>query len=345
MDQSETPNDNGTKRDKEDIDTKPVASKALVNVRVPKVFTPKLIESIQRIQSNYAGIQSSFAGVMANIQVPKTFDPELIESIQRIQSNYAGIQSFFAGVMANIQVPKTFDPELIESIQRIQSNYAGIQSSFAGVMTNVQVPKTFDLKLNNLIEDVSYLRNPAIEGTELLNVPAEDPRQIFPGSNLNIGKLGELEKLDDEISTAYKRSGFEFNNEAYRFLSDLETYLRYLIKKRIIEPHEKNLESKIPKDVLSRWEERKSRDASNEYDLIDYSDFTDLKIIFEKGRNKELFNDIFNNEECKALITKLHELDPIRKKIAHFRPLTKIEFTRLVLYHNDIFSIVTARQP
>jgi hypothetical protein len=212
-------------------------------------------------------------------------------------------------------------------------------------MANIQVPKMFTPKLNNLMENVSTLRNSTVEEIELFNVPAEDPRQIFLGSTLNIRKLGELERFDAEISTANERSSFEFNNEAYGFLSDLETYLRYLIRKRIIEPHKKSLESKIPKDILSRWEERKSSDPSNEYDLTYYSDFTDLKVIFEKGKNKDLFKDIFNNEEYKALITKLHELDPIRKKIAHFRPLTKIEFTRLVLYHNDIFIIVRARQP
>lgn len=273
MDQSETPNDNGTKRDKEDIEPKPVASKALVNVRLPKVFTPKLIESIQNIQSNYAGIQSSFAGVMANVQVPKMFDPEL----------------------------------------------------------------------DNFMENIGTLRNSTFEEIEPLNVSAKDPRQIFPGSTLKIEKLGELKRLDNEILTAYEIAGFEFNYEAYRFLSNLETYLRYLITKKIIEPYERNLESKIPRDVLSRWEERKSCDTSDEYDLIYYSDFTDLKIIFEKGRNKDLFNDIFSNEEYKALITKLHELDPIRKKIAHSRPLTEIEFTRLVLYYNDIFIIIKER--
>jgi len=33
---------------------------------------------------------------------------------------------------------------------------------------------------------------------------------------------------------------------------------------------------------------------------------------------------------------KLHELDPIRKKIAHSRPLSKNEMSRLVLYTEDI---------
>ena len=192
---------------------------------------------------------------------------------------------------------------------------------------------------------VNALRIPSVKKIEVLSLPAEDPRQIFPNLISNIDRVENLEELDSEFQNDYKISDFEINSKAYNFLCNLETYLRHLITKRIIEPYKKNIESKIPQDVLSRCEERKSQDNLNEYNLIDYSDFTDLKRIFEKGRNKDLFKDIFKDEEYKALITKLHELDPIRKKIAHFRPLTKNEFNRLVLYHNDIFTIAKSRQP
>lgn len=307
MKESEKPSDKNIEN-KDKLDTKLVVPLALLNIKMPKI-NPKLIEDIQNIQSSYAKMA-------ANIQVPK-LNPELIESIQ------------------NIQVPK-LNPELIESIQSIQSSYAQMA-------TNIQVPK-INPGLIGLVGNVNYLTNPSIEETELLNVSAEDPRQIFSGSPLNFEKPVELESFDDETQNDYEITNFKFNNEAYRFLCNLETYLRYLITKRIIEPNEKNLGSKIPQDVLSRWEERKRHDTLSEYNLIDYSDFTDLKIIFEKGKNKNLFKDIFNDEEYRALITKLHELDPIRKKIAHFRPVTENEFNRLVMYHDDIFLIVNARQ-
>ncbi|WP_410507753.1 Swt1 family HEPN domain-containing protein [Methanosarcina hadiensis] len=279
---------------------------------------------------------SGFSKIVSGLQVPDC--SKIILGLQAPDCSkiILGLQApDCSKIVSGLQVPDYSKMLAALQVPDYSKMLAGLQfPDYSKMLLGLQVPNYRNASID-----------PSVEGIELLNVPAEDPRQIFPGSNLNVGKLGDLGRLDDEISTVYERSGFEFNNEAYRFLSDLETYLRYLIKKRIIEPHEKNLESKIPREVLSRWEERKSRDASNEYDLIDYSDFTDLKIIFEKGRNKELFNDIFNNEECKALITKLHELDPIRKKIAHFRPLTKIEFTRLVLYHNDIFTIAKSRRP
>lgn len=189
----------------------------------------------------------------------------------------------------------------------------------------------------------NYLEILPVEETKVLSLNAEDPRQIFPNLTPSLERV-DLEELDSEVQSDYEIRNFEINTKAYKFLCNLETYLRHLIMKRLIEPYEKNLESKIPQDILSRWEERKKKENSEEFNLIDYSDFTDLKIIFEKKSNRKSFNDLFNDEEYNALITKLHELDPIRKKIAHIRPLSKKEFNRLVLYHDDIFSIINNRQ-
>lgn len=182
-----------------------------------------------------------------------------------------------------------------------------------------------------------------VEETKVLSLNAEDPRQIFPNLTPNLER-SDLEELDSEVQSDYEIRIFEINTKAYKFLCNLEIYLRHLIMKRLIEPYEKNLESKIPQDILSRWEERKKKENSEEFNLIDYSDFTDLKIIFEKKSSRKSFNDLFSDEEYNALITKLHELDPIRKKIAHIRPLSKKEFNRLVLYHDDIYSIINNRQ-
>ena len=77
------------------------------------------------------------------------------------------------------------------------------------------------------------------------------------------------------------------------------------------------------------------------YRLIEYSDFSDLKRIFLKGKNKEEFSDLLNDVQFRGLITKLDELDPIRKKVAHSRRLSKKEFDRLKMYANDISSILS----
>lgn len=97
-----------------------------------------------------------------------------------------------------------------------------------------------------------------VEEIEILSLNAEDPRQIFPNLTPNLERIG-LEELDSKVQSDSEISNFEINSKAYKFLCNLETYLRHLITKRIIEPYEKNLESKIPQDTLSRWDERKKK--------------------------------------------------------------------------------------
>lgn len=135
-----------------------------------------------------------------------------------------------------------------------------------------------------------------------------------------------------------------FNYEGYKFLSSLEMFLRALIQKRIIERYSNNIENKIPQKMSRRWEKRKKEEndtkIDSDYKLIDYSDFTDLKQIFEKGKNLNEFSDLANMEDLKGLISKLHELEPIRKKIAHSRALSKREFDKLKIYAEDIFRML-----
>ncbi|MCE5305294.1 hypothetical protein LLG34_06315 [bacterium] len=136
------------------------------------------------------------------------------------------------------------------------------------------------------------------------------------------------------------------NRFAYESLFELEVSLRNLIQTRIIEPNKGNLKNYIPKEMLDYWITKKTNETKNsnssedDSDLIEYSDFTDLKQIFEKGKNKNLVKDIIPEEKLKTIISKLQELDPIRKKIAHSRAITKNDIYRLVLYQSDILRMI-----
>ena len=146
-------------------------------------------------------------------------------------------------------------------------------------------------------------------------------------------------QLDDIVITDMDIS---FNIPGYELLFTLERMLRDLIHQRIIIPHKKDLISKIPADVLLDMKTRKLAEETSDivektYELIEYCDFTHLKKILDKGRNWEFFRDIFTEEEMRGVYAKLGELDPIRKKVAHSRPLTRDEFERLRLYASDIF--------
>lgn len=134
-----------------------------------------------------------------------------------------------------------------------------------------------------------------------------------------------------------------FNFQGYQFLFELEVFLRDLIQERIIAPcqNQKETQNYIPSSILDEWESRKSNEeddwrVSGSYRSIDYSDFTHLKMIFERGRNIKKFEDLVNQQDFQLVVGKLHELDPIRKKIAHSRLLTVEDFSRLEISSSDI---------
>jgi len=146
------------------------------------------------------------------------------------------------------------------------------------------------------------------------------------------------EELEEAIEADIES---EFNFLGYRFLYELENFLRDIIQERIVEPNSRNINNYVPKNILEQCNQRKGTEESSTYSYgsyrwIDYSDFNDLKIILEKGKNRRYFQDILNEEQFKCMVSKLHELDSIRKKIVHSRSLTKEEFNRLSMYSEDI---------
>ncbi len=153
------------------------------------------------------------------------------------------------------------------------------------------------------------------------------------------------EKIEEDLEFIQKADSDEtFNYEAYVFLYDLEQILRNIIQQRIIEPNEKNMTNLIPLDIITECKAKQDEEKKNGFVVssdrwIDYSDFTHLEMILKKGRNREKLKDIINDQEFGSVVSKLHELDPIRKKIAHSRPLTLDEFNRIRMYGEDIIKL------
>lgn len=181
-------------------------------------------------------------------------------------------------------------------------------------------------KMAQVIKDIPIMKMPVQNITPT----------IFNNSRKELVSLvGNLEADRDPV----------YNVEAYRVLFNLEISLRKLINERIILKFPKELDQKLPSNMLDDWKRKKSEEETNAYvdsegyKLIEFSDFTDLKKIFEKGKNDKLFCDLVSEENFKTIVSKLHELDPIRKKIAHSRILTKREFEKIKMYYDDIIKL------
>jgi len=206
------------------------------------------------------------------------------------------------------------------------------------MFTEIARTQEWASKLGGLINlsQLSRLAS-AIPKIPVLNMPLE--KVTLPIINESKKELIFLSQtLDNERDSVY-------NIEAYEVLFNLEIMLRRLINERIILKFPKQLNQKLPPNMLTDWEERKTEEEDNhytddvEYNLIDFSDFTDLKKIFEKGQNRKLFYDLISEEDFRVITSKLHELEPIRIKIAHARLLTEKEFTTLKLHYDQIIKL------
>lgn len=97
--------------------------------------------------------------------------------------------------------------------------------------------------------------------------------------------------------------------------------------------------------MRQRWEERQEEDRITGrpvYAAIQYADFMDLANIVGQSDNwKEAFQPIFRNRE--DFIVSLRRLHPLRKAIAHSRPLDRADVLTLINEATRIFSALGMR--
>lgn len=326
-----------------------------------------IIESLDLFEAKWQNLPYRPALDFIN-RMTESEDPQIREKAENVYANYLKkhdeivrkdleqISERFRSIVLPIQSQMR---ELSQAYD-VSKQMAEIAKTMQGVQYKVNSLPKMNFNLQQLVKSRNILTDATrnILNTQKLVVPLLlEPSPILRAENL-FSKIPDeeleqrssfsdiLEKREEEIAEeikfiSEKEYDFTFNYPAYKLLCNLEVYFRYLIQKIIIEPNNGNLENKIPVSIIDKWKQRKVAEESNPivdsgYELIYYSDFTDIKEILQKGKNFRLFEDIFKEEQLKIITSKLHELDPIRKKIAHYRPLSRNEFERLRLYTDDI---------
>jgi len=297
---------------------------------LPDAFSDRIIDELNK--NNHAEIQDALKPLL------KTD----VENPEASLVSHADIVAGYSGSLENalkkvINIANVFDLSQVTA-KALRQQFSegrdgtdnGLYSDFIQQKTNIE-PDLLKLP------QISLFVSPISALTEVIRIMPELSRKNKIDEN-NLKKKNLIAKIDEIIETEQEIS---FNIAGYELLYTLERLIRDLIHERIIKPNYDNLQTKIPQDVLEGMKKRKNIEENNpiadgNYELIEYCDFTDLKKILEKGRNHESFSDIFSYEEIKTVHSKLGELDPIRKKIAHSRPLTRKEFERLRLYASDI---------
>lgn len=119
-------------------------------------------------------------------------------------------------------------------------------------------------------------------------------------------------------------TGAKFDPQHSAIIFTLEQHLRRFIEDQLATAFGPNwLKQQIPGDLRKRWRERQEQDRANGhpvYALIQYADFMDmLDIVIQRTNWDTCFGTFFRNKDDFAV--SMRRLHPIRKAIAHARPL------------------------
>lgn len=270
--------------------------------------------------------------VIPNLEIPlKTFDTILnnVRAANASLSTVANVARDINNIAGTLATIGSAQQTAVKNVNNMLSSLKSVQQIAGTTMWQEIVNNAVNSHMEDVVNNIRQINLPQI--------PSEitEPTRIIP------------KKLGEEITSANtQKSDNIYNFPAYKYIFNLEVYLRTFISEHIIEPNKKQLASKIPQTMLDAWEEKKNAEERNKhvdhtgYDLIEYSDFTDIKTILEKTSTVVLLKDIISEENLKTITSKLIELEPIRLKIAHSRALTKEEFSTLEMYSEKITKIL-----
>ena len=123
-------------------------------------------------------------------------------------------------------------------------------------------------------------------------------------------------------------------------MNAIEQGLRSIVEKRLKDLEgEKWMKRRVPGDVRKRWLERQDEErqaGQSVYSPIQYADFMDLAdVIGQKDNWRETFERIFPNRN--DLMVSFQRLHPVRKAIAHSRPLGRADVLFLFSEATRIF--------
>ena len=128
---------------------------------------------------------------------------------------------------------------------------------------------------------------------------------------------------------------------------ELEQQLRGAIRDQLLGLVGKDwIKQRVPPDVLMRWHKRQDEDRAAcrpVFEAIQYADFMDLqKVIVCKDNWRDVFRAIFQSHE--DIIVSFNRLHPVRKALAHSRPLSKSDVLTLVSETSRVVSRLKIRK-
>ena len=132
----------------------------------------------------------------------------------------------------------------------------------------------------------------------------------------------------------------------WRLFCELEQRLRHFVQDSLFEKAgRKWIAQRVPVDMRKRWRQRQEDErviGRPVYDAIQYAGFMDLHILIVQRDNwREVFQPIFRSKEDIGI--SFQRLHPVRKALAHSRPLSPIDVRDLFNESTRIFDRLKIR--
>lgn len=269
-------------------------------------------------------------------------------AIQTVQNHFAEVEHWHSSIaqrMASLVVPWAMEDHFGVSavgftrIARLHDLSIGAES-FS--------PRTSEVFEEELGQPVPFDSDGKLEDREATAIDAglnpevvAFPVSVYPTVLFSAGFEFSVEVIGDVRSDKGDSSGV-FDPQHTSLLGQVENRLRMTVESALRKlVGEGWYRSRVPGPTLQRWRERKEEDhrqRGDSYRLIFYADFTDLsEIICRRDNWDDTFHRLFVSKP--DLQVSLQRLSPIRKAIAHNRPLVRTD--QIVLF-SEAYRLLSA---
>lgn len=162
------------------------------------------------------------------------------------------------------------------------------------------------------------------------------------------GFSASFSRITVPVSEGRENRGEAYNPAHDALLKQVEILLRQLIEQSLRSlSGDAWIKHRVPGQMKKKWSETQRyehENTGNSYDLIKYADFMDLAdLICQTNNWNEAFSHLFvSREDFRVSMARLH---PIRKSLAHARPLARSEVLLLVSEASRILTVLRSVLP
>ena len=150
------------------------------------------------------------------------------------------------------------------------------------------------------------------------------------------------------VSEGRKNTGEAYNPAHDALLKQVEILLRQLIEQSLHSVSgDRWIIQRVPGAMKQKWEniqQQEHQTTGKRFGLIHYADFMDLAdLICQRNNWNDVFSELFvSREDFRVSMARLH---PIRKSLAHARPLARSEVLLLVAEASRILTVLRVILP